>query len=400
MITVDTAWKTYLDDCEAMRQLFLRDPMVEKYPHLRANAHFILQQTQAMAYNLVMAPRQNSPAFICGHLFEPLLYTAHQPNPDFAYQAAFVNGARRWRITGRRNSAHWVDIGVMRGWWGEPDFEGLGNYDLDEFKIDSDGRFEIIASPTPEPGNWIRLDASNRNNVLNIRVAMYDWESEVAPELYIEAVDDGPRGPAILEEAEIVRRLGLCGEMVKHCVGRWTTRASAKLLKTVGINQFFTARGDASRGGANPLAQYGQAVYELAPDEALIIETENPQAPYWGISLGTWWWETTDPTHHQSSINGHQAVMDRDGKFRAVLARQDPGVPNWLDPVCWDAGIILLRWYRAKSEQVVKTQKVPVSDVRRYLPADTAVIDVEQRRHNVERRRRAVMRWYGYRMPN
>jgi hypothetical protein len=374
--------------------------MSEKYPHLKANAHFILLQTQAMAYNLVMAPRQDSPVFINGHFFEPLLYTAHQPNPDFAYQLAFVNGARRWRITGRRNSAHWVDIGVLRGWWGEPEFQGLGNYDLDDFEIGRDGRFEIIASPDEVTGNWIRLDPTCGNNVLQLRIAMYDWETEVVPELYIESVDEGPRGPAVLAEEEIVRRIGLCGEMVKHCIGRWTTQASPKLLKNAGMNQFVTRRGDASRGGANPLAQYGQAVYELTADEALIIETENPEASYWGLSLGTWWWETTDPTHHKTSINGHQAVLDGDGRFRAVLTRRDPGVPNWLDPVCWDVGVILLRWYRAQAEQKVTTKKVPFADVRRHLPPDTPVVTRAQRHDEIERRRRAVMRWYGYRPPS
>ena len=100
-----------------MRDCFVRDPMTKKYPHLLANAHFLLLQTQAMAYNQVMAPRQDSPVFFSGHFFEPLLYTGHQPNPDFHYQVAFVNGARRWRITGRRNSARWIDIQVSKGWW-------------------------------------------------------------------------------------------------------------------------------------------------------------------------------------------------------------------------------------------------------------------------------------------
>ena len=396
MKTVAAAWQQYLDDCAQMRELFMRDPIAKKYPHLGASAHFLLMQTQAMAYNQVMAPRQDSPRFISGHLFEPLLYTGHQPNPDFHYQVAFMNGARRWRITGRRNSARWVDIQVYKGWWGEENYCGIGNYDLDDFEISADGSFEIVASAEPEPGNWIRLDPSTRNNVMQLRPALYDWEHERSPQLFIEPLDDGPTGPAVLDEAEIVRRIRLCGEFVKHCIGRWTTRASPKLLKTIGFNQFASYVGEPSRGGANPLAEYGQAVYELAPDEALIIETENPKAPYWGISLGTWWWETTDPTHHHSSVNGHQAHIDGDGRFRAVVSRCDPGVPNWLDTICWDVGIILLRWYRAKQKQAITTTKVHINDVRKHLPLDTPTVTGDERKLQVERRRRAVMRWYGY----
>jgi hypothetical protein len=79
-----------------------------------------------------------------------------------------------------------------------------------------------------------------------------------------------------------------------------------------------------------------------------------------------------------------------------VLTRQDPGVPNWLDPVCWDAGIILLRWYRAARDPLVVTRKVPYSQLREHLPADTATVTPEQRRDEIERRRRACRRWYGY----
>lgn len=397
-MNIEQAWQKYLDDCEQMRRIFLRDPMAEKYPQLKANAHFILQQTQALAYNHVMATRLDHPWFISHHYLEPIFYTAHQPNPDFHYQVAFVNSARRWRIVGRRNSAHWVDIQVSRGWWGEHDYAGLDNYDLDkDFEIRPDGSFEIVASEERVPGNWIRLDSSNRGNAIHLRPAMYDWDNETPPQLYIEPLDDKPSAPVIHDTDEIVRRLDLCGEMIKHSIGRWTTKASPKLLKMAGMNQFVTYRGDPARGGANPLAQYGQAVYELGHDEALIIETDQPDAEYWGISLGTWWWETTDHVYHKSSINGHQAVFDSDGKFRAVLTRRDPGVPNWLDPAGWDVGIILLRWYRARNEQRVATKKVPFAELRKHLPPGTPMVTPEERKTEIERRSHAVMRWYGYR---
>ncbi len=38
-------------------------------------------------------------------------------------------------------------------------------------------------------------------------------------------------------------------------------------------------------------------------------------------------------SHNPGGSDEHQAVLDADGKFRAVLALTDPVVPNWLDPV-------------------------------------------------------------------
>lgn len=34
----------------------------------------------------------------------------------------------------------------------------IGNYGLDKFDHDADGRFETFASAAPQSGNWIQLD--------------------------------------------------------------------------------------------------------------------------------------------------------------------------------------------------------------------------------------------------
>lgn len=393
---IEEAWQKYNADCEAMRQRFLEDPMCEKYPFFKANAHFVLLQSQAMAYNLVMSAHPDRPLFWKNHFFEPMQFTAHQPNPDFAYQLVFLNGARRWRITGKRNTAHCVDLQVARGWWGDPDVGESDNYDLDDFEIGPDGSFEIIASADPQPGNWIQLNANAPLVNIQVRPAMYDWETEIPPTFAIEALDAKDDFSPILSEDEIIRRLLACGEMLKHCVGRWTTRGSARLVKLAGMNNFMWAQGDASRGGASPAQRYGQMAYEIGHDEALIIECDAPKATYWGISLGTWWWETIDPTHHMTSINGHQAVIGSDGRFRVVLSHRDPGVPNWLDPVTWDAGIVLFRLYRPEGEFSVTTQKIPFAALAEHFPEDIGTVTPDHRRQQIRKRGDAVLGWYGY----
>ena len=50
-----------------------------------------------------------------------------------------------------------------------------------------------------------------------------------------------------------------------------------------------------------------------------------------------------------SSINGHTASVSSDGRFRAVIAIDDPGVPNWLDPAGYTEGGIYGRWYDCDS---------------------------------------------------
>ena len=60
--------------------------------------------------------------------------------------------------------------------------------------------------------------------------------------------------------------------------------------------------------------------FELEPDQALILEFEPPKGVYWSISLGNPWLETIHYGRHQSSLNGHQAVIDPDGIVRFVLS--------------------------------------------------------------------------------
>ena len=65
--------------------------------------------------------------------------------------------------------------------------------------------------------------------------------------------------------------------------------------------------------------------FELKPDEALILELEPPKGVYWSISLGNPWLETIHYGRHQSSLNGHQAVIDSDGILRVVICRDGSG---------------------------------------------------------------------------
>lgn len=394
-MNLDQAWKKYLQDVEDVRQLFLAEPILKQHPATEAAAINLLHQTVAMSYNLVMAPRQDYPFFMLQTYLDPYVYLGHLPCPDFVHRHVFLNGARTWRIWGRRNTSHWIDIQVHTGFWGEPGYACHANHDLDEFHIGADGRFEIIASPVPQPGNWIKLDPGSSNNTLLIRQATYDWENEVMTEFNIEPLDEVPPRPIVLDSDEVIRRLDLAGRMMKHCISIWTAPGSRRLLRHAGMNEFVVRRGDGGRG-ANPLAQYAQGLFEISDDEALIVDTAVPEARYWSIQLGNWWWETLDYSHHKSSINGFQALPDRDGRFRAVIARTDPGVPNWLDPSVWNTGLMMIRWYRADSELTVRTVKVPLAELRDHLPADTPVVSPEQRREEVKRRHQGTLRRYGY----
>ena len=132
--------------------------------------------------------------------------------------------------------------------------------------------------------------------------------------------------------------------------------------------------------------------FQLAPDEALVVEVEPPQGLYWSYSIGNPWWETIDYARHQSSLNGHQAVVDDDGMLRVVIAHEDPGVANWLDTAGHSEGPVILRCVRTETAPVPTTRVVPFADVAAALPASTRRVTAEERAAAMERAALAVSR--------
>jgi hypothetical protein len=130
--------------------------------------------------------------------------------------------------------------------------------------------------------------------------------------------------------------------------------------------------------------------FELEPDEALVLEVDPPEGVYWSISLGNPWLETIHYGRHQSSLNGHQAVVDPDGLVRFVLSGRDPGVANWLDTAGHSNGAMLLRCVRTKTAPVPSARVVKVDDVHSALPPETTMTTREERDRVIAGRRRAV----------
>jgi len=136
---------------------------------------------------------------------------------------------------------------------------------------------------------------------------------------------------------------------------------------------------------------YYEGAYDLNPDEALIVESKVPAGcTYWSIILTNDLYETTDWYNNESSLNGSQARVDSDGVVRYVVSAKDPGVPNWLDTAGYPSGAIQGRWNECSATPIPTLRKVPVTDVRQFLPVDTPKVTPAQREERVRNRRAQV----------
>jgi hypothetical protein len=139
---------------------------------------------------------------------------------------------------------------------------------------------------------------------------------------------------------------------------------------------------------------YGMGNFHCPEGEAVVIEFEPPPCHHWSVSLANYWWEALEYASRQTSLNGHQASLDADGIFRAVIADRDPGVANWLDTFGHERGSLAVRFLRAERAPSARMWRLPFDEVAAALPTGTPRLTPEERARRLARRREAVLARY------
>jgi len=310
-----------------------------------------------------------------------------QPNPDDTYVLARINGEGTYRISGERGSVYMLTFTTGAGMMGLASSPGKGfdQYDAEDLRLAPDGTFEVVLSSERPPGytgNWWHLDP--RADYILARQRSYDWGTERDARLAIERIDRFVPKSRRTPTAIVGDIRELLSGFTPRLTRMWLQFQNA-LRERGMINKFeFANFGDI---GAIRVQHYWQCVFELQPREALILETDIPKVcRYWNLQLNDPLFNTIEYLYAQSSLNGHQARLDTDGRFRAVLALEDPGVPNWLDTGGFLQGTIMGRWYASDTQPLPVISRVPLSSVRAHLPADTPRVTREERELQIRAR--------------
>lgn len=315
-----------------------------------------------------------------------------QPNPDDIYVQSPIRGDLSYRVSGNRGTCKILSFTSQTAASGTVDQmprpNGHNELDTNDLGIGLGEEFEILFSaerPAGYSGHWGRIDPTA--TYMYLRYRSYDWLNEVDPQLSIECLDPVPPKPRLTPE-EIIERIGEMAKFPRRKTDLYYPMQNG-VKERVGFNVFEPVR----YPGALVKQVYWPACFQFDADEALIVETEIPaHAPYWNIQLNDPLFNALEYVYRLSSTNGYYARLSSDGKYRAVIALDDPGVPNWLDPAGYLEGGIYGRWYECDSEPTPTITRVRLTDLRDHLPPDTPHISAEERAEELRLRVKACQR--------
>jgi hypothetical protein len=315
------------------------------------------------------------------------IFNFGQPNADTIYRLAKVAPGGTYRLRGPRGSLRIAIIAQRGPFPCEPGGEkgreqpgaSLDHHDINALAVDANGWFDVILSPTrPEgyDGDWWELQPYT--NKLWFRGVNADWTNTDIPTISIERLDIAPGGRPRPTADYLQEQLHWLGEAVTFYAG--VEMAHIENMRKQGfVNERLTYYDTTEVVGLEGQF-YFECAYELADDEALIVEAKVPEVcEYWSVMLTDEVFETTDWHNNHSSLNDTQARIDSDGVARFVISAKDPGVPNWLDTVGHPTGQFQGRWFRSEGATLPTAKKVSLGDVRAQLPADTPVVTPEER---------------------
>ncbi|MGE0385955.1 MAG: DUF1214 domain-containing protein [Gammaproteobacteria bacterium] len=295
------------------------------------------------------------PAFYCPS-HETIKLNAD--NPDTLHFMAPLSGRHAYRLAGTRGSVHRIVFTTLARAPGRTDYTVSGALDTRELALAADGTFEIAVARKPARGNWLPMREDTV--ALLVRAIFLDREREAAPALRLDRI--GTRAaPAVLAPAAIDARLAAVAASTAG-LAQHMARLAAIYRERGWINRL--EEDAALWGSGDPSARYLQGWWQLAPDEALVVESDVPECFFWNFQLNNAWMESLDYRWQRIHVNKAGAHYEADGRVRIVIAHSDPGLPNWLSTAGHGCGTMVSRWIEARAMPRMTARVLPLAALR------------------------------------
>ena len=308
-------------------------------------------------------------------------------NPDTIYRVIPISGSERYVIRGRvaerRMTENYFTL------WDEKmnSVDVLSGADL---VLAPDRSFTITVDSEPAGGRINHIRSAPEAHEFYIRDVMLDWAKDEPNELSIEHIGGAPSTPLRTEDEQVELTAGFMQRYADF------TQKIVRGMLSSPVNHFGLAW-SADKGGALRKQVYIGGNFRLDEDEAMVIDVSDGGAAYFVVPTGNIWGTTLDIVNRTSSLNKAQSAANADGTYTYVLARQDPGVYNWIDPCGLGEGILTLRMAefpggRPTDDLSAQSRVVLLSRLRDELPAETKWVSPAQRTGQLAERAAAYKR--------
>lgn len=263
-------------------------------------------------------------------------------NPDNHYFNAQISGNYEYRITGKRNTVHYLGFFTQNGNYGTTGkLTPCSKLEHSDLELMPDGSFEIILSKTKKGKNWLKIE--DETGLVIVRQTFSDRSIEVPAELYIENLDGrrapDPVTPELIDEGLKTASLFVAGAPILFA--RW----AKGFQKHTNQLPLFDQETSNEAGGDASIFYY-HSHWKLASDEALVINVKPPDCDSWNFQLNNYWMESLDYRYFHVCINKAAAVYNTDGSVTVIVAHRYPGLPNWIETAGHTEGTMCWRWYR------------------------------------------------------
>jgi len=299
-------------------------------------------------------------------------------NPDSIYRVIPIDGAAHYVIRGRVAERRLVENYFTL--WDETmkTVDVQSGHDL---ALNADREFEISVDATPANGRRNHIQSSPAAKEFYIRDVIHDWARDRANHLSIERLSGPPARAPRGGEEQVALAATYMRKYAENTM-RWNQQALGRP-----VNSFsFTIDRDTDGALRNQIYIMGK--FDLADDEALVLDVHLGGAKYFIAPITNIWGTTNEIVRRTGSLNSAQSKPNGDGTYTFVVSTADPGIHNWIDPDGMREGLMTLRWAefdggRPSPQLGVQSRIVKLAELPGAVPKDTTFVTPDARRRQL-----------------
>ncbi|CAN5463269.1 hypothetical protein BH09ACT8_BH09ACT8_03040 [soil metagenome] len=254
-------------------------------------------------------------------------------NPDSVYRVIPISGDERYEIHGSVGE-HRMTENYFTLW--DANMGTVAVLNGRTMDVDSDGSFTITVDSEPAGARPNHVQSTPEAHEFYIRDVLLDWAHDDPNHLTVERIGSAPTTPARTRDDQADATAAMMAYFAN-----FTGKLSHGIYKMPANN--FNLAWSADKVGAMRNQVYVMGRFDLAPDEAFVVDVGDGGAEYFTVPLSNIWGTTLELVDRTGSLNKAQSVPNDDGSYTYVISPTDPGTANWIDSDGLREGILTLR---------------------------------------------------------